>query len=36
MTDFRALLEDRISDLKAQQEGSRDATAVVELDETRL
>ncbi len=35
MIDFRALLKGRISDLKSQQEGSRDATAVVELDQTR-
>ena len=35
MTDFRALIEKRIADLEDIAESSREATATVELDQTR-
>lgn len=35
MTDFRQLIETRIAELKDMAESSREATATVELDQTR-
>ncbi|TVQ36245.1 MAG: TraR/DksA family transcriptional regulator [Wenzhouxiangella sp.] len=35
MTDFRALIESRIAELEGMAESSREATATVELDQTR-